>query len=267
MSDPTQRQKKDQWFHGEYGFQGTHTIAYHKDALGWIPAGQKFIPAADTLRTITLERLALPQTANYLMAQIPIGGSSSDFYTVEARRFAGYDVRLPAEAVILHRVNTTRSAPAYVVDPDGNGNPDDASAQWLPGETFSDAVNGVTVAVQSATATGYIIGVALRSTAMGVTSVSSGGTSAGGESMTITGSAFAAGATVRFGGTLSPSVTVVNATTIVATTPPHAVGAVDVVVANPTGPSFTVIGGYAYTSTLPSLTLSPSSDVYRVLPA
>ncbi len=95
------------------------------------------------------------------MAQLPIGGSSTQFYTVEVRRFAGYDTKFPGEAVVIHRVNTTLSdRDAQVVDIDGcpppqptcgsaTGNPYDAAAMWLPGETFVDSTNGYTVAVNA----------------------------------------------------------------------------------------------------------------------
>ena len=46
---------------------------------------------------------------------------------------------------------------AFVVDPDNNGNPDDAGARWLPGETFTDGANGITVTVDSETAEGYVV--------------------------------------------------------------------------------------------------------------
>ena len=48
--------------------------------------------------------------------------------------------------------------------------------------------------------------------------------------MTITGTNFATGATVTFGGTAATSVVVVNSTTITATTPPGSAGAVTVTV-------------------------------------
>ena len=57
---------------------------------------------------------------------------------------------------MIHRVDTTRSdRDAQVVDNDGNGNPNDNSAMWLPGETFVDSTNGLTVAVNAQTATGF----------------------------------------------------------------------------------------------------------------
>jgi hypothetical protein len=144
-----------------YRCVGTHTIAYHKDLLGWIPAARRYVAADGTSQTITLEPLGVAATANYMIAKIPIGSSTTQFYTVEVRRFLGYDSTLRAEAVIIHRVDTTRSdRDAQVVDPDGNGDPDDAGARWLPGETFLDSVNGISVTVVGQTSTGFQVTVA-----------------------------------------------------------------------------------------------------------
>lgn len=137
-----------------YGCLGQHTISYYKYYLGWIPNAKVFT-ATNGSATITLERLALPQTTNYLMARIPIKGSTTHFYTVEARNKNGYDVKLPGQAVIIHDVDTTREIWAHVIDPDLNGNTGDAGAMWTAGETFSDATNGIKVKVVSETATGY----------------------------------------------------------------------------------------------------------------
>lgn len=138
-----------------YGCIAQHTISYHKDKLGWIPSGQKITVPSGSSSTIMLEQLALPATSNYKMAQIPIGGSSTHFYTVEARRLTGYDVKLAGAAVIIHEVDTTRSRPAYVIDPDLNGNTADAGAMWVAGETFTDTANNISVRVDAATATGF----------------------------------------------------------------------------------------------------------------
>jgi len=143
-----------------YGCLGQHTISYHKDRLAWIPGAQKFLTSPGTF-TITLEQLALPQTGNYRMARIPIAGSSTHFYTVEVRRWAGYDVKLPGQAVILHEVDTTRLNPAHVVDLDGNGNTGDAGARWEVGETFNDGANGVSVAIDAATGSGFVVTITL----------------------------------------------------------------------------------------------------------
>jgi len=76
--------------------------------------------------------------------------------------------------------------------------------------------------------------------------VPNSGTTAGGTSVTISGTNFVSGATVTFGGTGATGVTVVNATTITATTPARAAGAVNVVVTNPGGLSGTLTNGYTY---------------------
>ena len=149
--------------HSVYGCLEDHTISFHKDRLNWIPASRKYTATLASDQNITLERLAMPaSTSGFLMAQIPIGGSSTEFYTVEARRFAGYDNigPIPGEAVVIHRVNTTLGDRlAQVVDPDGNSNPNDASAMWLPGETFTDSANGISVKVTGATSSGFTVNI------------------------------------------------------------------------------------------------------------
>jgi len=58
------------------------------------------------------------------------------------------------------------------------------------------------------------------------------GTTAGGTPVTITGTGFLSGATVTIGGAAATNVTLSNSSTITATTPAHAAGAVNVVVTN-----------------------------------
>jgi len=82
-----------------------------------------------------------------------------------------------------------------------------------------------------------------------VTSVSpTSGSAAGGTSVTISGSGFKAGAAVTVGGTAATNVAVVSATSITATTPPHAAGAADVIVTNADGQSARLANAYTYTS-------------------
>jgi hypothetical protein len=138
-----------------------HTIAYHKDLEGWIPSNRKYVAASNSDQTVTIDRLgqALTDapTDNYLMAQIPIKGSATQFYTVEARRFAGYDNhvngRIPGEAIVIHKVVSTLSdRNAKVVDSStADKNPNDAGAMRLPGETYTDKTNGITISVKEAT--------------------------------------------------------------------------------------------------------------------
>jgi M6 family metalloprotease-like protein len=133
-------------YHGTYGWLGPHTISYHKEDLGWIPADRIYDATLGTTETITLHRLGdMSAPGDYMMARIPLPDGT--YYTVEARRVVGYDEYLPAEAVVLHHVDDR----AFVVDPDEDGDPNDEGAQWIPGETFTDGANGVVVIVESET--------------------------------------------------------------------------------------------------------------------
>jgi hypothetical protein len=139
-----------------YGCLGQGTIAYYLDTLGWLPVAQRIIVPTNTVQTFTLERLRLDLPSNGLLyARIPIGASTTQFYTVEVRELSGYDQNVPALAVVIHYVDlntpsSNNTGPALVVDADdGNDNVNDAGARWLPGETFYDGVRGVEVAVLS----------------------------------------------------------------------------------------------------------------------
>ena len=86
------------------------------------------------------------------------------------------------------------------------------------------------------------------------------GTTAGGTGVTITGTGFLAGANVTFGGTTATGVTVVSSTSITATTPAHAAGAVNVVVTNTDTKSGTLSGGYTY------VVVNPAPNVTSIAP-
>jgi hypothetical protein len=73
------------------------------------------------------------------------------------------------------------------------------------------------------------------------------GSSAGGTSVTVTGTGFNTGATVTFGGTPATAVSFVSSTTLRVTTPPHgATSAAAVVVTNPDGGSASLTSGFDY---------------------
>ena len=86
------------------------------------------------------------------------------------------------------------------------------------------------------------------------------GTTAGGTAVSITGTGFLSGATVSVGGTAATNVVVVGSTSITATTPAHAAGAVNVVVTNTDAQAGTLTNGYTYTNPAPTVTgISPNS--------
>jgi hypothetical protein len=92
-----------------------------------------------------------------------------------------------------------------------------------------------------------------------VTNISpNSGSTAGGTSVTITGSQFSNASSVSFGGTFANSGNVVDDNTIVAITNPHVAGTGDVVVTTPAG-SFTLNNAYTYTSSAPTVaSVSPA---------
>lgn len=80
-----------------------------------------------------------------------------------------------------------------------------------------------------------------------VTSISpTSGTTAGGTSVTITGTNFISGATVTIGGSSCTSVVVVSSTSITCTTPSGTAGGQNVVVATGVSPNATLTGGFTY---------------------
>jgi len=74
------------------------------------------------------------------------------------------------------------------------------------------------------------------------------GISVGGTTLTIMGAGFQAGATVTLGGAALSALTIVNSTTIYATTAPHATGSVSLVVTNPDTQSAS--SGFSYVPVL-----------------
>jgi glucose/arabinose dehydrogenase len=74
------------------------------------------------------------------------------------------------------------------------------------------------------------------------------GATRGGDVVVVTGSGFASGATVTFGGAAAPVVEILDSigTRLRVVTPPHAAGTVDVVVTNPDGPAARLAGGYVF---------------------
>ncbi len=139
-----------------YGRVGQHTIMYHKDSrLGWLRPPEKVTVNSGESTTVRLERSATPTEPGPKMVSIPIAGSTTNFYTVEARKRVSYDVGTPGEAVIIHEVDTTQTIPATVQGTNGA-----AGAMWTPGEVFRDTANNIGIAVTGSDDTGFTVAVA-----------------------------------------------------------------------------------------------------------
>jgi hypothetical protein len=113
--------------------------------------------------TVTIDRLQEPiNSTGTLLALAPINGLSSLYYSVEVRdASSGYDVNIPAQAVVIHKVDesiTSNTGPALVVDADdGNNNVNDAGGRWLPGEVYYDAASGVRISVLSQSGSSFTV--------------------------------------------------------------------------------------------------------------
>ena len=141
-------------FDSTYRYLGKHTIAYHKDMLGWIGAAEKLDVNSYGVYRATLDHLTLQSTPNLRLITIQIPDSSR-FYTVEVRDLAKYDGNLPGFAVIIHEVDSGRSQDAWLVDPIEPKNGADEGAMWRVGECFEDVPNQIRVCVQSVTTEGF----------------------------------------------------------------------------------------------------------------
>jgi M6 family metalloprotease-like protein len=126
---------------------GQHTIGYHRDLLGWIPADRRWSAEAfGAVETVSLEFWNQTGGAGWSLLEVPLRDGT--FYTVEARQLSGYDAGIPFRGVVLHHVDPWRpDRHAQVVDVDGNGDPNDEAAAWTPGETFTDRSRGVELTV------------------------------------------------------------------------------------------------------------------------
>jgi hypothetical protein len=148
--------------HGTYGTLGKHTIATHKDWLGWIAPSRRVEVTAPGGHVFDLDHLTLAGTANLHLVKVPIPGTSR-YYTIEVRDRVDYDGNLPGFAVILHEVNPSRPEPAWLVDLDNPANGADAGAMWLPGECFDDPAAEILICVAAVTTEGYTVEVHLGS--------------------------------------------------------------------------------------------------------
>jgi hypothetical protein len=174
---------------------------------------------------------ATQSTAPYVSAVTPASGSTSGGTAVNIAggRFAGgasvsFGGTVATNVAVVSASSLTATTPAHsagavsvvVTNPDGQSG--------TLGNGFTYLAPAITV---SAVAPNV-------------------GSTGGGTSVTLSGTNFAAGATVTFGGSAASNVVVSNSTTITAVTPSHKAGGVDVKVTNPDGQSAVLTGGFTY---------------------
>jgi len=143
-------------FDSTYRYLGKHTIAYHKNMLGWIGAGEKLDISSYGVYWASLDHLTLQSTSNLRLVTIQIPDSSR-YYTLEVRDLVEYDGELPGFAVIIHEVDASRQQDAWLVDSVDPKDGADEGAMWRVGECFEDVPNQIEVCVQSVTTEGFDI--------------------------------------------------------------------------------------------------------------
>ena len=139
-----------------------------------------------------------------------------------------------------------------------------ASSTSITASTPAHAAGAVAVTVTNTDSQGGSLNNGYTYTAANpaptVTSISpNSGTTSGGAGVTIAGTGFLPGATVSFGGTSATAVVVASSTSISATTPAHATGAVSVAVTNTNGQNGALANGYTYASSLGLVSVGSAS--------
>jgi hypothetical protein len=264
---------------------GNGYIGPHKDYLGWIPAQNEVVTDTSSSVTVTLEGLALPLSNVPKLLKICIdgvscSGSDAHYFTAEARvkdlsAASQFDNGLVGEGVIIHEVRMDQppvDGPCYYNNQSGFAFPVDSTpgdydsnfcsfaaysypnyalfnAQWNPGQGYSNSGFGINVVSRSGSTFVVSTTGAQPPTVTNVTP--STGRTIGGTNITISGTNFVSGMSVVIDGWPASEVTVVNATTITARTPPHGAGSVGVAVINPLGQTAVRADGFLYKDPVP----------------
>ena len=146
-----------------YGTLPKHINVYHRDRMGWIDSARKVdLAPAQSAVGIVLDRASLRGSGNTQMIVVRVPGSTTRYYTIEARRRVGsYDANLAGDAVIIHQVETTRSTPAWSMDasvpPASRAN--NEGSMFKPGETWTAPAGAFTVLIRAQTADGFVVSV------------------------------------------------------------------------------------------------------------
>lgn len=101
-----------------YGMLPKHLDMYSRDRLGWVDAARKrTITWSRTAARFELEAASVVGSTKTRMVVLPVPGSTTRWYVIEARALTGaYEANLAGKAVIVHSVETTRAQPSWSMD-------------------------------------------------------------------------------------------------------------------------------------------------------
>lgn len=227
----------------------TSSLVFHPSSVAGVPAGNSNgilddISGASCLSTVSGGVVPTPPSGVAISpGSGPLGGGQA--VTITGSGFAAGAsvafVELPSNNVFGGSPNTKALTGVTVVNAT-------TITATTPSATNTGLVDVVVMNPDQQTATlrsGYTYSTAAPPPTVTAVSPNSGPT-AGGTSVTITGTGFVATPSVTFGGTAATGETFVSATTITAVAPARAAGLVNVVVTNPDAQSGTLTSGYAY---------------------
>ncbi|MGQ3276974.1 MAG: putative Ig domain-containing protein, partial [Shinella sp.] len=190
--------------------------------------------------TVSLDKPAAP------------GGTTFDIATADGTASAPSDY--VAKSLSGQTIPAGASSVTFTVTVKGD-------ADVEPNETFFVNVINVTGAtVLDSQSVGTIVNDDAAAVAPTITNITPNtGSTAGGTTVTISGTDFTGATAVTFAGTGGGNLTIVNDTTITVTTPAHAAGAVAVAVTTPGGTD-TLNSGFTYEVQAPTVTVSASDN-------
>lgn len=137
---------------GLYGYIGQHTQAYHRAYLGWTPP-ERILTVGPGVTQVKLARTTQPGPNGFLMAIVPIGGSTTHFYAVEARRLVGFDDVLKGNSITIHEIGGSPN-PVQLMDPYAIG-VGYGRYVWKVGDTWVAPQGNITVHVDAASTSGF----------------------------------------------------------------------------------------------------------------
>lgn len=146
-----------------YGTLPKHINAYHRERMGWIDAARRVtLQPTASARDVVLDRASLRGSGNAQVIVVQLPGTTTRYYTIEARRRIGnYDGNLAGDAVIIHQVDTQRSTPAWSMDatvPPANRANNEGS-MFKAGEAWTSLDDAFRVLVRATTPDGFVVSV------------------------------------------------------------------------------------------------------------